>query len=115
MHLLAIVLLTLSLTVGLRVPVTYWKIPTWKWSQWPGLNRRPTVYETVALPLSYIGAQVRNSKETVRRSCLLPSRIQNNIGPAGRKQMAANKMASQRLCDRDQMLVKIREAGASGQ
>jgi len=23
-----------------------------KWSQWPGLNRRPTVYETVALPLS---------------------------------------------------------------
>jgi hypothetical protein len=26
-----------------------------KWSQWPGLNRRPTVYETVALPLSYIG------------------------------------------------------------
>jgi hypothetical protein len=27
------------------------------WSQWPGLNRRPTVYETVALPLSYIGFQ----------------------------------------------------------
>ena len=27
------------------------------WSQWPGLNRRPTVYETVALPLSYIGDQ----------------------------------------------------------
>ena len=27
------------------------------WSQWPGLNRRPTVYETVALPLSYIGIQ----------------------------------------------------------
>ena len=25
------------------------------WSRWPGLNRRPTVYETVALPLSYIG------------------------------------------------------------
>src|ERR1051325_2793132 len=25
------------------------------WSQWSGLNRRPTVYETVALPLSYIG------------------------------------------------------------
>ena len=24
-------------------------------SRWPGLNRRPTVYETVALPLSYIG------------------------------------------------------------
>src|SRR5207249_1363747 len=30
------------------------------WSQWSGLNRRPTVYETVALPLSYIGAQSRN-------------------------------------------------------
>src|SRR5437870_3270543 len=28
-----------------------------RWSQWPGLNRRPTVYETVALPLSYIGIQ----------------------------------------------------------
>lgn len=26
-----------------------------KWSQWSGLNRRPTVYETVALPLSYTG------------------------------------------------------------
>ncbi len=24
-------------------------------SRWPGLNRRPTVYETVALPLSYSG------------------------------------------------------------
>src|SRR5207237_3492345 len=26
-----------------------------EWSQWSGLNRRLTVYETVALPLSYIG------------------------------------------------------------
>jgi hypothetical protein len=26
-----------------------------EWSQWSGLNRRPTVYETVALPLSYTG------------------------------------------------------------
>lgn len=25
------------------------------WSRWSGLNRRPTVYETVALPLSYTG------------------------------------------------------------
>ena len=25
------------------------------WSQWSGLNRRPTVYKTVALPLSYTG------------------------------------------------------------
>ena len=24
----------------------------WKWSQLPDLNRRPTVYKTVALPLS---------------------------------------------------------------
>jgi hypothetical protein len=30
----------------------------WKWSQWSGLNRRPTVYETVALPLSYIGLRI---------------------------------------------------------
>lgn len=27
------------------------------WSQWPDSNRRPTVYETVALPLSYIGSR----------------------------------------------------------
>ena len=26
-----------------------------EWSRWSGLNRRPTVYETVALPLSYTG------------------------------------------------------------
>ena len=26
-----------------------------KWSQWSGLNRRPAVYETAALPLSYTG------------------------------------------------------------
>ncbi len=25
------------------------------WSQWSDLNRRPTDYESVALPLSYIG------------------------------------------------------------
>ena len=35
--------------------ITCWKISTKKWSQWSGSNRRPTVYETVALPLSYIG------------------------------------------------------------
>jgi hypothetical protein len=33
-----------------------------KWSQWPGLNRRPTVYETVALPLSYIGIRSAHNK-----------------------------------------------------
>ena len=37
------------------------------WSQWSGLNRRPTVYETVALPLSYIGLQ--------RAVKLMPTRI----------------------------------------
>src|SRR5262249_29789327 len=35
-----------SQVVGIQKPT---------WSQWPGLNRRPPVYETVALPLSYIG------------------------------------------------------------
>jgi hypothetical protein len=35
--------------------------PCKKWSQWPGLNRRPTVYETVALPLSYIGLMRRGT------------------------------------------------------
>ena len=29
----------------------------WKWSRRVGLNHRPTVYETVALPLSYAGSE----------------------------------------------------------
>src|SRR2546427_10158293 len=33
------------------------------WSRRPGLNRRPTDYESVALPLSYVGARID------RRSC----------------------------------------------
>ena len=41
-----------------------------EWSQWSGLNRRPTVYETVALPLSYIGIRsltnLENSIKTGR-------------------------------------------------
>ena len=36
-----------------------------EWSQWLGLNQRPTVYETVALPLSYIGVQ-RRGKLAIR-------------------------------------------------
>ena len=28
---------------------------TWKWSQRPGLNWRPLLYESIALPLSYAG------------------------------------------------------------
>ena len=31
----------------------------WEWSQLSGLNRRPTVYKTVALPLSYAGKDDR--------------------------------------------------------
>src|SRR6184192_2350810 len=46
---------TRSLAILCCAHATSWKFATWKWSQWPGLNRRPTVYETVALPLSYIG------------------------------------------------------------
>src|SRR5438874_10914288 len=47
-----------------------------EWSQWPGLNRRPTVYETVALPLSYIGiqsvgARTRPTKSTLSAAPLL--------------------------------------------
>src|ERR1043166_1686232 len=45
-------------------------IYTWRWkewSQWPGLNRRPTVYETVALPLSYIGVQKHTFQTTGQR------------------------------------------------
>ncbi len=35
------------------------------WSRWSGLNRRPTVYETVALPLSYTG-DARSANEPVK-------------------------------------------------
>ena len=35
------------------------------WSRWSGLNRRPTVYETVALPLSYTG-HARSANEPVK-------------------------------------------------
>ena len=35
-----------------------------KWSQWSGLNRRPTVYETVALPLSYIGFKSQGERSS---------------------------------------------------
>ncbi len=40
-----------------------------EWSQWSGLNRRPTVYETVALPLSYIGVQ-RLTKVVASLTCI---------------------------------------------
>jgi hypothetical protein len=46
-----------------------------KWSQWPGLNRRPTVYETVALPLSYIGLNQCNQR--ARFECYLFWRSKN--------------------------------------
>jgi hypothetical protein len=39
--------------------------PIPRWSQWPGLNRRPTVYETVALPLSYIGMSALKVREAI--------------------------------------------------
>ena len=43
------------------------------WSRWPGLNRRPTVYETVALPLSYIGNG--NTSSYLLRSALATSDV----------------------------------------
>src|SRR3954471_14361734 len=42
------------------------------WSRWTGLNRRPTVYETVALPLSYTGVdwlQLSITSPTERKYC----------------------------------------------
>src|SRR5712672_2318234 len=47
-------------------------ISSLKWSHWSGLNRRPTVYETVALPLSYIGTLVRQRE-------LLPYLMANTL------------------------------------
>tara|TARA_B100000809_G_scaffold253816_1_gene290279 strand:- start:357 stop:557 length:201 start_codon:yes stop_codon:yes gene_type:complete len=34
-----------------------------KWSQRTDLNRRPAVYETAALPLSYVGASHHDTAE----------------------------------------------------
>lgn len=45
-----------------------------KWSQWSGLNRRPTVYETVALPLSYTGlCRVVRDRTRRRESSIRPN------------------------------------------
>jgi hypothetical protein len=49
-----------------------------RWSQWSGLNRRPTVYETVALPLSYTGprpstAAVQIDRPDARDAKIKPS------------------------------------------
>ena len=38
----------------ITTPISRYEQQDW-WSRWSGLNRRPTVYETVALPLSYTG------------------------------------------------------------
>ena len=43
-----------------------------KWSQWSGLNRRPTVYETVALPLSYIGIRSGSARSESLEQILPP-------------------------------------------
>ena len=48
------------------------------WSQWSGLNRRPTVYETVALPLSYIGLR---KPIIIRRNRLVASPFAVFAGP----------------------------------
>ncbi len=32
------------------------------WSRWSELNRRPTLYERVALPLSYIGLKRKTNQ-----------------------------------------------------
>jgi hypothetical protein len=45
-------LLTLLLTVAVPTFVTPYFLTTKNWSQLSDLNRRPTVYKTVALPLS---------------------------------------------------------------
>jgi hypothetical protein len=58
--------------LGRRIPI--WVIFS---SRWPGLNRRPAVYETAALPLSYIGGRVG----------LLPER--RSIGKTARRMAGA--------------------------
>ncbi len=51
-----------------------------KWSQWSGLNRRPTVYETVALPLSYTGLDSRGINVSGRRFQARQNRREMDIG-----------------------------------
>jgi rhamnogalacturonan endolyase len=77
--------LTVSLTLGRLITANHWRINTWKWSQRPGLNRRPLLYESIALPLSYAGlkgillCQPRPaaSRRNTRRRCNSP--LQNGV------------------------------------
>ena len=59
--------LKLSLKVGGPGFPSRWFSKASAWSQWPGLNRRPTVYETVALPLSYIGVLAEVAMYPIRQ------------------------------------------------
>ena len=56
-----------------------------EWSQWPGLNRRPTVYETVALPLSYIGTHITEKHFPKLRlgDALIVNRERRQMQPVG--------------------------------
>ena len=80
------------------------------WSRWSGLNRRPTVYETVALPLSYTGITAPEHPlkgSRARRLCRVPalaSQASNHQPPfphrhargAGKRGMAATTLGSGR-------------------
>ena len=49
--------------------------PREEWSRWSDLNRRPTLYESVALPLSYIGAFRARHLSDQKASLPVPSRL----------------------------------------
>ena len=62
-----------------------------------GLNHRPTVYETVALPLSYAGSrQNMNKSENRNRSRTLPGRIPDGVVYTFRHLVSSTKVARKR-------------------
>ena len=62
-----------------------------------GLNHRPTVYETVALPLSYAGSRQNMEKSENRNpSATLPGRIADGVVYTFRHLVSSTKVARKR-------------------
>ena len=64
------------------------------WSRRVGLNHRPTVYETVALPLSYAGSRQNTEKsENRNRPATLIGRIADGVVYTFRHLASSTKVA----------------------
>lgn len=73
-------LLANPLAIGLAILLNLCRSGGKEWSQWSGLNRRPTVYETVALPLSYIGFQFTTSQPKHELTDLIARHLRDASG-----------------------------------